>query len=816
MDELAETSRYINQGGYPTMASATDVPGVADAIMPANPKTVFGDFVDVAQGEANFGLFWFRNIQGVIDNDGVIGKLAVANLEQPSMARRAVADAIRADKKFGYTEKFSALYTGELTIDEFAARYVDDVLHMFSDSSGKINNGLLNKVAPVGDDGWRKVSLYDEVDGEKILRLTPQTISAYRKSGAPDYVLGQQSIPMPQDDTALLDKAWGWMGEQYARIAREPVFLANYKEQRGILRQYEKSLADAIGPVAAKAQTARMASDRAYGFTLSYVDNPENRSQMAWKIRNVSRYYRATEDFYRRMFRMAKNYPEGFWKTALTYQVLDDTGYIFTDDQGDKYFAYPGNEMLQAVVKTVMAPLTGSADMAIDPFFMGGKVKMMAPSSDPNQAFPQAMGPIAVLSGKFIFDKFPQIQGLERYITGEYAQNQSWYEVFLPAAVTRAMNGLSEDERQSMYGNAVMDAFAIATASGLVPETTADGVPIETYDQMRMTPQWEAIQRIAWAGVATKMLLGYAVPASPQMYVDNVTDYARAHGITSMRGAFLDLVKQHSTDPNPMSAAFVDWWTMNPDGDLMPFTVSKTENTPGLVNQLADVQAVNGLRLWYKDNKALYQKYPNAALFLAPRDGEFSWGSWSLITSTLGLKIGKDFKEFMQDAMSSTSQAAHYATYDDYQKDIDRLDPNNPNDAKQITYLTKQRSADLKKIQQDDPWWAAKYASSHNWEQQDNNAQAAYNQTKIMVDDLKSRGADTPASRAIRSAIYTYEDYMSDIKAITGTTNAEDSQKRLWRQQLAADLEAIGGEDANAKVFIQNVLYRTPDMAGDR
>jgi hypothetical protein len=57
---------------------------------------------------------------------------------------------------------------------------------------------------------------------------------------------------------------------------------------------------------------------------------------------------------------------------------------------------------------------------------------------------------------------------------------------------------------------------------------------------------------------------------------------------------------------------------------------------------------------------------------------------------------------------------------------------------------------------------------------------------------------------------------MSDIKAITGTTTAEDNQKRLWRQQLAADLELIGSEDENAKVFIQNVLYRTPDMAGDR
>jgi len=815
MDELAETSRYINQGGYPVFAGS-DKPGIADAVIPANPKTVFGDFIDVPAGDANYGLFWFRNLQGVMEADGVIGKLAVSTIEDPALARRIVADAIRKDTTFGYKDQFSALYTGELTIDEFAARYVDDVRSMFSGSDGQLNTSLLDKVAPVGDDGRRVVSLYDKTDGETVLRITPQTLGAYRKSGAPDYVLGRTTIEMPKNETALFDKAWGWMGEQYARIAREPVFLANYKEQRNILRGYEQAMSDAIGPDAARAHTARMASDRAYGYTLSYVDNPENRSQLAWKVRNVSRYYRATEDFYRRAYRMGKNYPEGFWKTALTYQVLDDTGFVFTDDNGDKYFAYPGNEFLQSLVSQVISPLVGTQNMNIDPFFMGGKVKMLAPSTDPNQAFPQVMGPLGVLGSSFIFDRFPAIQGLERYVTGEYAQGQSWYEVFFPSAVVRAMNSLSDDERQSMYGNAVMDAFAIAAAEGLIPEKTKDGVPIESFDQLQQTDEYAAINRIAWAGVVTRGLMGYIVPASPQMYVDNVTDYARAHGVTSMRGAFLDLIKSKGDSDNPVGEAFRDWWRLNPKGDLMPFTVSKTMNTPNKINQLADVQAVDGLRTWYKQNEGLYKKYPNAALLLAPRDGEFAWGSWKLITSTLGLKEGKGFEDFMTDVLVSKTQAQHYSTYDDYQRDIDKLDPNVPEQLAQIGELDKQRRADLKWLRDNNPMWQKKYNETHNSGQQDSYAQIVYNQTRIMVDDLKSRGVDTPASRAIRSAILTYEDYMSDIKGITGSTNAEDAQKRAWKSQLAADLQTIADRDPNAKTFIDNVLYRTPEMGGER
>lgn len=815
MDELAETARYINQGGYPMASEAMDMPGVAEAMMPANPKTVFGDFVDVPNGDPNFGLFWFRNIQGVAENDGVIGKLAIANIENPAKARNIVAKTIREDTKFGYKEQFSALYTGALTPEEFAQRYVDDVLHMFSGKDG-LNVKLLDRIAPVGEDGRRMVSMYETVEGQNVLKFSPRSMSTYRNHGAPDYILGQMSIPMPKDDTALLDKAWGWMGEQYARIAREPVFLANYKEQRGILREYEKTLTDAFGEKAARAHTARMASDRAYGYTLSYVDNPENRSQMAWKIRNVSRYYRATEDFYRRMFRVAKNSPEAFWKTALTYQVLDDTGFVFADDNGNKYFAYPGTQLLQHGLSWALQPLIGDHAVDLSTSFLGGQVKMMAPSTDPNQALPQAMGPIAVWSSKFIFDKFPQFDGLERYITGEYAQNQSWYEVLLPAAVTRAMNGLNDDERQSMYGNAIMDAFAIATANGMVPSKTPDGVPIESFDQLQQTPFWQGIQNIAWGTQITKLLLGYAVPASPQTYIDNVNDYARAHGIPSMRSAFLHLIKQHSGEDNPVQQAFIDWWRMNPKGDLMPFTVSKTENDRGNINKLADVQSVAGLRTWYKENKSLYEKYPNAALFLAPREGEFSWGSWSLISSTLGLKEGKDFEGFVQDVLTSKVAAQHYATYDDYQRDIDALDPNDPEQSKQINQLTKDRSADLQWLRDNNPMWNKKYNEDRNFAQQDAYAQIAYNQTKIMVDDLKAQGADTPASRAIRSAIYTYEDYMSDIKGVTGSTNAEDAQKRLWKQQLAADLQSIAEGDPNAKVFIENVLYRTPEMTGDR
>jgi hypothetical protein len=809
LDEIAEVAKFTQSGMYPTLVD-NSVAGAAVQTVEIAPdaKTAFGDFIPIKEGADNpyYTLFWFRNIEGVIEHDGVIGKLAVAHLENRQKAIDLVADAIRNDTTFDYKNQFSALYTGAATVDEFAQRYVDDVYTMFSGKDGVLNKRLLDRVAPRDAStgprgGGRVVSLTDE-DG--TARVTPGTLRSFREDGAPEYVLGREGIPMPQDDSSFFDKGWGWMGEQYARIAREPVFLANYREQRNLLRSYEESLASKIGDDAARQRVAHMASDRAYGFTLNYVDNPTNRSQMAWKMRNVSRYYRATEDFYRRTWRMAKTYPEGFWKTALTYQVLSDTGFVFTDDNGDKYFAYPGNEILQSVVTGIIQPLTSTQNLDIDPFFLGGKVKMLAPSSDPNQAFATVMGPLAVMSASFIFDKFPEIAGLERYVVGEYGVDAEWYDTLIPSSVGRALRMMNKDERDSMYGSAVMDAFAIAVANDLIPDVDAEGNPITQPGQIRQLPEWEAIQRIAWGNVITRGMMGYFVPASPQVYDDNVTEYGRAHGIDSLRDGFLDLVSKNQGD---VGKAMVDWWRLNPKGDLMPFTVSTSEATEDIKN-LAKPLPVQPLARWYADNKDLVKRFPSAALFLAPREGEFSWKSYSVIAATMGLKQGKDFDTFMVDVKNADLVQMYYSTYDDYQADIDQLNPADPAQAEQIKLLSEQRKADLDWMKDNNPSLGTALSQDQNWALQDTYASSAFNDTKTMVNTLWDEGKNTPASDAIMSVIATYEDYATDIKSITGSTNAEDTQKRQWRAQLEADLAGIGNGDPNAEVFIDRVLKR--------
>ena len=63
---------------------------------------------------------------------------------------------------------------------------------------------------------------------------------------------------------------------------------------------------------------------------------------MAWSMRNFARFYRATEDAYRRLGRTVKYNPTSLQKIALTYEGVTHSGFVQRDDQGEPYFIYPG------------------------------------------------------------------------------------------------------------------------------------------------------------------------------------------------------------------------------------------------------------------------------------------------------------------------------------------------------------------------------------------------------------------------------------------------------------------------------------------
>lgn len=829
LDELAETGRTLNSGGLVDEAAlpiaGTDTVGVSAGALPRtdNGKLVpVGDYtpelpVDPVLPESF--LYWERNINGVMLGDGPAGRIAVAYLDDPQEAIRRVADEIRNDPTgYGYKWRFAALESE--SPEMFAARKMQAVRALFSDAQGNLNENLWRKVVSTD----RSVTAYNEAeDGTRSLIIDANMLKRLPKEQRPAYVSGQVYGVAPNADGlgAFMDRSWSWMGEQYARISREPIFLANYIAHRRQLAGYERELTEELGEKAARRVVSRMAEDRAYAFTLSYMDNPQNRSLLAYKVRNVSRYYRATEDFYRRAMRAGKNYPVGLWKTALIYDVLDDTGFVYTDDNGEKYFLYPGTNQLMSAMNAVMSKIAGKDPMPMPyPFVLGGKVKMLAPSTDPNQVVPTMAGPWGTFSWKLLARRFPTLSRLNRVVLGEYGTTgegsviDDFTTSFFPGQLQRVVNTLSDDELDSMKAAAAKDALTIAVVNDLIPEDE---------NSPEFTNAMAKIDLIAWSAVLGRFFNGFIVPASPQQFNANISEFARMNRVVAPRPAFLKMVKKYTDqgEENPVGAALANWWKL--DQNLMPFTVSRTQDVGEGVRGTAPLKTAKSVLDWYNNNRTgVIEKYPQTAYFLAPQDEGFDWNTWGLIVSE-GLRVPKGILDkngdpgtFLRDLFAAQGEFQYFATIADYQRDIDALDPRDPEQYRRIRELEEQRSVDLEGVRTSNPYLDLKLAENGNWAERDVVAERALTQTKRMVDELfESTPRDdwngSPA-QAIRNAIYTYIDYASEIKMTVGADDSSEYKRRMLRLDLEADLEGIAASSPNAKLFIRNVLMSDPDI----
>jgi len=632
IDEIGEVSGFGVMGGVPSFGTLYDdgaslANDAANGVVNSRIMYPRGEFTTVELGGDNPLRFtyWHRNIIGTAEYDGIIGKIAIANLDKSDdEIIPLIAKAIREDTEFRYKERFAAFYQMNASPEDFARRYVSDVRAMFSSPDGKLNTSLWNRIAPLdGTTGERTVAALTREGGETSTVLRTQDLMDVPPNQRPTGVLGREVNEIPTaTDMRAFDKIWSWMGEQYARVSREPLFFAHYLRERKILRPYEERLAEDFGPEFARKQAGKIATDRAYGMVLSYTDNPMNRTMLAYNTRNVARYYRATEDFARRFLRVAKNYPVGIWKAALVYDLLDDTGFVFKDENGQKYFVYPGSAIAMSLVAAASAKFfnVDTVDLGPSSYELRGKVTMLAPSFDVKSNIVTYSSPLSGIAVKSVMNAFPALRSLEQALIGEYGEGTDFWQTLFGGHITRALNLFSSDERESAYASVYKDAIQIAAAAGSMPPPTAmvdrviqleDGtfaaevrsldrdifvaldaqgnvkgqlgsMPSSSIPEDQISPEMLDILvgniTSEYQGYNTKqdtdfrarmnvlvrslMVVrfggAFLLPASPQLTANNVSDYARERGILNIDSAFREIVRVESANDS-----------QNPVGDAL-------------------------------------------------------------------------------------------------------------------------------------------------------------------------------------------------------------------------------------------------------
>lgn len=893
VDEIAEASRYLNDGGFPRFLEGVN--GLSDDIPPGVGVGKMGDYkfrlgaygnvrpvqVDTDLNKTVLGTsFWWRELQRTVDGDGTIGEVALRGIREidrgipTSVAeiKARIAQAIREDDTYNYAERLSRI-TDDASIDEFADAYFENVLAHVQRADGSINGDLVGQFFNESGDftGWWKKVVDEEGNEVATPVISSKSLQKYSKDARPNAVFGREVdespyIPFAESLPRLLsvNRAYGWMGAQNARLSREPIFLANYVDQfrqtaqaRSDMREaLARSLRDkADGAELSDEQMAaieaisdgiyaRQSMDNALNLSLSFMDNPANRSNLAWKSRNISRYYRATEDFYRRLKRTGITSPEAYWKAALIYHLMDDTGFVFSDDNGNKYFAYPGNEILQEVSTNLMArfmgvEITGFRD--VDPFLIGGRVLGLTPSADVNQFAPSLSGPISgVFLGGF-FQKFPALQGLRSALLGTYSQqaDNMWQEILsaaVPAGVSRAITLMDPEQRDSMLVQSGVDTLAIMAAEGHLDEVTIiteDGtkrvlagtaIDPETFKQ---TEEYKAAQAISVGYFIAKSALSWIVAAYPQTFGNTATDFARSSGIDDMQDAnrdirdividpdFAEMLANHADAANPWAAATSEWFGMKAseviDGPyasmstLMPFTMSSYKTAGDAVSKIASVQTSKELVDWLRTEEASDLKkagFGSVRFFLAPREGEFTWPAWNTVKNVLGIKVLKSEDEQIEELLALNGQATENMIRSEYRERMDAA-ANSPD---RLAAIAEEQANELKYNRALNPAWDAVKGSATGV-YTEANMRKAFGQMRDMLAYLEEKnGTLTPTQEAIDSAINVYLDYASQKSYIVGQTNEAKFERKRLDGYMQREWQIIRNQDENAAFFIDAVL----------
>ena len=543
-----------------------------------------------------------------------------------------------------------------------------------------INTDLLNKIRT-----WDEEAQQYNITGKLSIDDLP-TLEA----DVPSYIIGPKLVAVSESGNytaSIQELGYTWLGEANARMSREPIVMWNMIQMRkdfektGFEDAFIKAHLAGIDPADTKAiekakdfaerKLAEIVEDRAVLQTLAFVDNPMVQSQFAFSIRNFARFYRASEDFARRITRVVKYNPEAIAKASLTYEGITHSGWIQEDDKGEPYFVYPGMTEIYRVVQGVMTALGVPAEFKTPfPVEFGAKVKMLTPSLNPDSLMPTFAGPLSAVSTK-VFSNIVSIWSpgaadtITRIALGPYAEDQPMVSAFLPAHINRIYAAMNQDERDGQYASAMRKAMTYLESSGngLVQKyTTNDAgeqVPVP-FTAQELEDYRIRLKNTTLSVLGLRVAFGFFAPASPQVQLrSDMAEWVRDNGKANFKQAWYSVLSQY---PGDYDSAMKKWVELYPD--QIPFTVSESDRSTVAYFRYAE-ESGN----FVDQNQDLFKRFPQGAAFLIPHKEGYSWDAYKTMTD-MGLRKNKTVSDFLREVQTAADMQTYFERKDTFEKSL--------------------------------------------------------------------------------------------------------------------------------------------------
>lgn len=427
---------------------------------------------------------------------------------------------------------------------------------------------------------------------------------------------------------------------------RTPTMEARFKEEAELL---------------AEKQVVELAWADSTNTLLKYVDNPAIRSNLAVSVRSVGRFYRATEDFYRRVYRLYTKAPlRTLYRMRLLHQGLSANGEVYTDDKGDDYVIFPTDAIISNVLEPTMRTLTGNNNFQIPQFNdIALKLRLINPSFSPDAGQPSLSGPIAavsMLAVKALLRDLPFIpssleEKLKPYTSGgadvidtvalgNIGASLDLYRAITPMFAQSVFGSLLPVERDRQKTTAALQAISYLEAFGNGAPRQADYVGRENEFVQAQDRYLKNVRIAATNIVVFRNILGQISPGQPALReTATLPEYLKQVGITSPSAQFWDIyngvIKNQGEDLGDAWDLAVSTFVGKNPGKLGFITPRNEKEYKVFINKTDNVKN------WATNNSRFVDNYDEAAWLFAPKIGEYNPDVYTWMQAVDLVKIPK-------------------------------------------------------------------------------------------------------------------------------------------------------------------------------
>lgn len=445
-----------------------------------------------------------------------------------------------------------------------------------------------------------------------------------------------------------------FLDEQYSRI------LDSYEH---VTPQVEAKVLKQAKDLASK-RYAEIASDISIHTILKYADNPAVRSNLALSIRAVGRYFRSTEDFYRRLYRMAKERPlQVIYRMRLMQLGMNGSGVWHKDQNGNDYLIIPTDSIINHAVQPTLNKVLGVNDQYQVPQFneFTLKLSLLNPSFSQDAGAPTLSSPVAslmmlgikALAGHSPFFR-PEAEKLSNTIDGialgPMGNQLTLARAIIPLQLQNIWAALpySEQSRQEATAQMQATAWMIAHGRGLPSNPT-----LKQINDFK-----KAIRVGAHNIIVLRSLTGVISPFMPTMQEGkDLPGYYKDAGLPSLRSSYYDI--KAGIDAN-LGTDTSDPWElalgtfMGKDPKKIVYTISRSDKQTKII-----LDKTTAMKNWVIDNRGFIKNYGEAAYLFSPHSNDYNAAIYTWLEGQDLMKI-PSFETYLDRAQVAEDKAAYF------------------------------------------------------------------------------------------------------------------------------------------------------------